>query len=256
MDQRIVAQTLLAPALWVLGFADQARTLSDRNLGEAMSLDHPWSLVYAVVQHAFLCYRLADDAGSARKDLAILAGLAERFPWSPAGALHATISGSLEARLGDPSLGVGPLEAIIQHRIAAGQLLQITDSIGNLAEGWRRLGDTGKALATIETALERSERWEELWHHADLVRVKGEILRDRGDTAGARALFEAAIGEARARGALGWELRASLSLARLRTGLGEGEAARALLENVLAKFSEGFETTDLMAAQALLRDLA
>ena len=46
-DQRIVAQDLLAPALWILGLPDQAQALSDRNLGEARLLDQPLSLLRA-----------------------------------------------------------------------------------------------------------------------------------------------------------------------------------------------------------------
>lgn len=254
-DQRIVAQDVLAPVLWIQGLPDQAQALSDRNLGEARQLDHPLSLIYALASHAFHAVVLAGNADAAREDLRILTELAERLPWSPAGALLHTLTGSLESRLGDPGRGVALLEAANQRRKASGHVLQLASAMGILAVGWRRVGNTGRALATIEAAFEHSELSNELWCHAELIRIKGEILRDAGDASAAEALFGAAIQEAQDRGALGWELRAAANLGQLWIGLGKAEAARELLETVCERFSEGFDTPDLKAALDLQRSL-
>ena len=67
--------------------------------------------------------------------------------------------------------------------------------------------------------------------------------------------FRKALDIARQQEALLWELRAALSLARLRAKQGRGDEARQLLAQVYDRFTEGFETPDLRAARAFLDEL-
>jgi predicted ATPase len=60
---------------------------------------------------------------------------------------------------------------------------------------------------------------------------------------------------ARQRELLALELRVGVSLARLWAGQAQGGKAIELLEPIFARFSEGFETRDLVAAATLLRQL-
>ena len=53
-----------------------------------------------------------------------------------------------------------------------------------------------------------------------------------------------------------WELRASMSLARLWRDQGKVRQARELLAPVYGWFTEGFDTRDLKEAKALLEGLA
>ena len=64
-----------------------------------------------------------------------------------------------------------------------------------------------------------------------------------------------AIRVARQQAAKGWELRASMSLARLWRDQGKREEARELLAPVYGWFTEGFGTPDLKDAKALLDEL-
>ena len=70
----------------------------------------------------------------------------------------------------------------------------------------------------IEEANARSERTEECWPIAELLRVKGELLLLQG-APGAAAVaedhFRQALDWARRQGTLSWELPAAASLARL-----------------------------------------
>jgi predicted ATPase/DNA-binding winged helix-turn-helix (wHTH) protein len=251
-EQRSMGYAILAPVLWTLGFPDQAQGVTDRTLGEARLLDHPLTLVYAALQSTFHAVVLAGNIEAAREGLGALAQLAERLPWSPAGPMHHLMTGSCEARLGDPAIGVPRLEAVVQARAASGSVLQQSSAMGVLAVGWRRLGDLDRAQSTIEAALSFSERHGERWCHAELLRINAQILQAAGEAAKAERLYEAAIQETRARAALGWELRAATGLAGLWIGSGRHEAARALLSETLGKFREGFATGDVRAAQALL----
>jgi predicted ATPase len=69
------------------------------------------------------------------------------------------------------------------------------------------------------------------------------------------AAFETALAIAQRQQAKAFELRAATSLARWRRDYGRDAEARALLEPVRAWFTEGFETSDLIEADALLREL-
>jgi predicted ATPase len=88
-----------------------------------------------------------------------------------------------------------------------------------------------------------------------LLRIKGEILvqADAPNAASAaEELFRQSIAWARRQDALSWELRAATSVARLWHQQGRPEPARAILEPVYGRFTEGFDTADLRAAKALL----
>jgi predicted ATPase len=54
---------------------------------------------------------------------------------------------------------------------------------------------------------------------------------------------------------ISWELRASMSLARLWRDQGKVQQERELLAPVYGWFTEGFDTRDLKEAKALLEDL-
>ena len=68
--------------------------------------------------------------------------------------------------------------------------------------------------------------------------------------------FAHALAVARQQEAKSWELRASMSFARLWRSQGKSQQARELLAPVYGWFSEGFDTLDLKEAKALLDELA
>ncbi len=88
--------------------------------------------------------------------------------------------------------------------------------------------------------------------------MAGEIalMSQEPDAAKAEAYFERALKVARSQQAKSWELRASMSLARLWRDQGKPQQARELLAPVYAWFTEGFDTLDLKEAKALLDELA
>jgi predicted ATPase len=111
----------------------------------------------------------------------------------------------------------------------------------------------------IDEAIARSERTEELWAIAELMRVKGELLLLPGALGAAAAAedhFRQALNRAREQGALSWELRAATSLARLLCKQGSHADAIACLQPVYDRFTEGFGTADLTAAKQLLNELS
>jgi predicted ATPase len=82
------------------------------------------------------------------------------------------------------------------------------------------------------------------------------MMSPEPDTAKAEAHFERALAVARSQQAKSFELRASMSLARLWRDQGKRAEARELLAPVYGWFTEGFDTLDLKQAKALLDELA
>jgi predicted ATPase len=78
----------------------------------------------------------------------------------------------------------------------------------------------------------------------------------RPDAAKAETSFNHALTVARQQHAKSWELRASMSLARLWRDQGKVQQARELLGPIYDWFTEGFDTRDLKEAKVLLEELA
>jgi predicted ATPase len=102
------------------------------------------------------------------------------------------------------------------------------------------------------------EQHEERWWEAEVCRLRGVLLLRQPGTppAEAEACFQRALDIARRQEAKSLELRAAMSLSRLWQRQGKRAAAHELLAPVYGWFTEGFDTTDLQEAKALLDALA
>ena len=97
-----------------------------------------------------------------------------------------------------------------------------------------------------------AEQYGEGGYLAELHRAKAELLRVKGDIAGAEAEFAAAVDYARRQQARSFELRAATGWAQMLIASNRCAEARAVLEPVYAWFTEGLGTADLYAARATL----
>jgi predicted ATPase len=95
-------------------------------------------------------------------------------------------------------------------------------------------------------------------YEAETSRLKGELLiaKDTANTGPAEECYRKAIDVARGQDAKSWELRATMSLARLLADTGRRDEARTMLSEIYNWFTEGFDTADLKDAKALLDELA
>jgi predicted ATPase len=93
---------------------------------------------------------------------------------------------------------------------------------------------------------------------AELYRLKGELLllQNASGAAEAESCFREAIEIAQRQRAKSWELRATMSLARLLASQGHRDEARTMLAEIYNWFTEGFDTADLKDAKALLEALS
>ena len=125
-----------------------------------------------------------------------------------------------------------------------------------LIEGLMNAGDDEGAHAVVTGALKLLATTETRMWDAELHRLQGESLAQRGEAkAAVEASFRRALEIARRQGARSLELRAATSLGRLLQRRRETREAQRILEEVCDRFTEGFETRDLQDARALLDSL-
>jgi predicted ATPase len=113
-----------------------------------------------------------------------------------------------------------------------------------------------KGLETVEKALAIARETEMVFDEPELWRLKGELLLlDPAISPAAEEALTRAIESASTQGTKMWELRATVSLARLWRQQGREELARCKLEKLYSWFEEGFETADLRKARDLLDEV-
>jgi predicted ATPase len=116
-------------------------------------------------------------------------------------------------------------------------------------------GEIEESLTLLDDALQVVERTGERWYAAELNRHKGRMLQGQGNAEVAERLCDKVRSIAAEQEAKLWELRAAVSLARLRRDQGRPTDARDLLAPVYGWFTEGFDTPDLKEAKGLLDEL-
>ena len=131
-----------------------------------------------------------------------------------------------------------------------------SDAVGQIRT--LRGGHRGRirgTLVTINQALASADRDGERHYYPELLRMKGELLLQDATgrpVSATEDCVRAALDVAREQGALFWELRGALSLARLRVTEARHNDAKAILAPIYDQFTEGFETADLRAARDIL----
>jgi predicted ATPase len=254
-DQIVAARRVLAPILWLQGFADQAMRMVEEAVADAVSINHALTLCNLVGQSACPLAFLVGDLDAADRFTALLIEQADRHSLGVWQAYGSCFEGMLLIRRGDFAAGVARLRAASDELRQTGFTQYQTPCLAALAEGLGGAGQAASGLAVIDEGLARAEETEERWCLAELLRIKGELLlQQAGDqsVAAAEDCFASALDMAREQGALSWELRAASSLARLRADQGRHAEARQLLTAAYGKFTEGFATADLRAARAAL----
>ena len=119
------------------------------------------------------------------------------------------------------------------------------------------MGQPKVGLEALAEALMLVDRTGERWYESELYRLKGELLlqQSRDHYAEVYACFQHALDVARDQQVKSLELRAATSLAQLWQQQGKRTDAHQLLAEVYGWFTEGFDTTNLQEARALLDTL-
>jgi predicted ATPase len=252
---QVATQAYMGNVLFCLGFPDQALARSHTVVAEDRRLAHLPSLAASLVYGARL-HSLAGNS-AALDELAdeLVAVTTERGfrHWGSQGAIY---RGWAKVENGCVSEGLSSLRSGSSAYRATGAEVWTTHHMALLAKACEIAGQIQEALTLLDKALQTAGRTGERWIEAELNRHKGQLLLRQGDPEAAEKLYRKALSIAEEQEAKLWELRAAVSLARLRRDQGCRAEARDLLGPVYGWFTEGFDTADLKEAKTLLDELA
>ena len=244
---------------WVLGCPERALEASHQGLALANGLRHPFSQFIGlwgagmVTQfcghtHQSLAYfetllSLADEQG-----FLFITEWAEVFnSWA-------------QAQQRPPEEAVVSLRQVVAAYDATGAELLRSWFHTVLAEQYGKAGLIEEGLHAVREARHSVQTTGECWYAAEVTRIEGELTlqKDNGSQGqhDAETCFRKALDIARQQQAKSWELRTTMSLARLWQSQGKTAEARNLLASVYDWFTEGFDTADLQDAKGLLAELS
>jgi len=251
----VFAQAYLGNTLFCLGFPDQALARSSANIPEAEKLAHPPSLAGGLAIGARLLSLLGDDAALDEWVKQLFAVATEHgFPhWRTQAEIY---RGWAKVKNGDVTEGMSLLRRGSAAYRASGVELFVPHYMDLLASACQITGQIEEGLTLLDDALQIVERTGERWLAAELNRHEGQLLLRQGHSDAAEQRYRRALSIAQEQEAKLWELRATVSLARLWRDRGRRVEARNLLAPVYGWFTEGFRTRDLKDAKALLDELA
>ena len=136
---------------------------------------------------------------------------------------------------------------------ATGAELTLTYQFSTLCKAYTAAGRFEDAHQALERGLTLVAENEEKCEEAELYRSKGELLlAQSSDQAAAESCFQQSLETARRQNGKAFELRTTMSLARLRHQQGHHEEAHSALAEVYNTWTEGFTTPDLQDAAELL----
>jgi predicted ATPase/DNA-binding winged helix-turn-helix (wHTH) protein len=253
-DPRILVLVDLACILWLRGFSDQALKMAQKAIGEAASRDHPVPICVSLVYASMLLLWTGDLPGASDliEQLIVHAGRHSLAPYRAGGI---ALKGELAIARDEPEAGLELLRKALETLHAQQYNVLITGFTGALAESLLKTRQFEEALFTINGAIARATNSGMELDLSELLRIKAQILAEQHDRESAMNCLTEALTVARAQSALAWELRSTMALARMLSEDGQRDQARHTLAHVYDRFTEGFETTDLKLARALLEDL-
>ena len=251
-DQRITARVTLARVLWVLGRPEQALDEIRCNVAAAEALGHALTLAHVLSDAACPVALLAGDLDAAERYVLLLRAQTRIHALDVWHTYADCFEAELLIRRGQVQAGVRQLKDAIDTLRRSGFVLYLTAFLGSLARGLALADNVRDGLAALDEAFAQCRRTGEAWYLPELERLDGDLLRQQGDNEAAAAAFDRALGLARSQGAEAWELRAAVSLGRLRHDLGQGAAARNLLMPITARLADRQATDDFREASNLL----
>ncbi len=239
----------------------QARDRVQRALSLARQQSHPFCLCLALVGSSRVDHHRG-EAIAASKFADAMFHLAHEQGFQGFLAIATALRGVVLIGGGHAEEGITQLREGLDHSVGVFENLR-TQYLASLAAGYGLVGLVDEGLAVLAEAMALVESTGVCIYEAELNRLRGELTLKRPDAGSnskvqeqAETYFRQALKVARLQTAKSWELRATMSLARLLDKQGERDEARAMLAEIYGWFTEGFDTADLKDAKALLEELS
>jgi predicted ATPase len=255
-DPCVTSLNLLSQVLWYLGYPDKALRMMNDSLSLARRLKHPFSLGYALVSAAIL-HTLRREGQAALEQAEEAINLSKELDfglWLTAGNFH---RGLALTEQGMPREGISLMHQSLADWRAGGAELGVRNWPGLLIEKYKEIGQIEKGLKLLSEELTSKKKSREGVALSELYRIDGELMLIQGaNETEVEKLFWKAIEVSRGQEAKSLELRAVMSLSRLWLKQGKWEEAFQILDEIYSQFTEGFDTPDLIEANALLEEIS
>jgi predicted ATPase len=255
-DAGVTGLSFRSLTLWFLGYPEAALADTDHALKIAREIGQAATLMFALAITNFTRI-FCRSCGAASERIDELIALADEKGASQRKAEGVIQKGCVLALIGEAPGAVQMITSGATAWQATGARVWVPLYLSYLAMAYAEVGQINDARRCIGEAMTAMEATKERWYEAEVYRMAGEIaLKSPERATKAEAYFGQALVIARAQQAKSWELRAALSMARLLSAQGEPDKATDLLAPVYGWFTEGFDTSDLKEAKALLDTLA
>jgi DNA-binding winged helix-turn-helix (wHTH) protein/predicted ATPase len=259
-DAKASAISCRSMLLWSFGRIDEALEGIRRAEEHGRTLGHPMSLALILMNASWLRLLRREPRECREHAEALIAYATELGApfFIPNGLL---LRGWALAEQGDVERGIADAEQGLALKTAMETGLGRTPNYAHLAAAKTRVGRFTEARELIERSKALVTATGERYHEPEIHRIDAAlVLAEAGGADGApsearqrtEVLLHTAIECARRQGARTLELRAMTALARLRQRGAKGKQTRAQLAELLASFTEGFDTADLQEARRLV----
>src|SRR5262252_4528165 len=253
-DDRVNALSFLAVTLLLLGYPEQSATAVGQAVSRAQAMGLAYSTALALSHVAFLGTIGCDPQRAAAYADEAIALSVEHGLASPAHRAR-FFRGALLAQSGDLQLGIKLMRNAMAAAEGSAERNRRTLYLGHLASAHASLGQREIGLDLLDEAIRTAEVTSEKLFEAELHRLRAEILLILGRRGEAEAGLRRALTIAQQQQARWWELRAATTLAKHWRDEDKCLEAYSLLQPVYGWFVEGFDTTPLKDAKALLGEL-
>jgi serine/threonine protein kinase/tetratricopeptide (TPR) repeat protein len=245
------ALSYLALTQWHRGYPETARRTMAQAVEMARTLDHPFTVCFAGFHASLLnkACRLGSEAQRTSEELVVLAREQAFSFWETTGHLYMAGSFAEQGRHQEARDVLLRSLPIFQAHGAALGLPFFRSYLAEACIGLGQFDEAGAALDSAEAAMAQSN---ERFHEPEVIRLRAVLATRMGDQAAVMAHLERSIALSRTRGTLAWELRSTLTLAEALDADGRTAEGHDRLAEVYGRFTEGFETPDLVAARAWL----
>jgi tetratricopeptide (TPR) repeat protein len=255
MDQYVIDGSMQMLILFLQGFSDQALHATHRHYALAVSTGHAPSQIN-LLRSACLIALYIGNVPMAETYIGKLLELSEGHQLGISAALGQCYEAMLMNLRGETAAGLTVLRDAIEKYRATRFGVFLPLIIGNLAERLGEAGDVAAGLTTVDEAFENAKAIDHHWLLPELLRIRGGLKFLKGKIFEAESDLLAAVDLARRQGSSYWELRAATSLATLFKTHHPHDERRDMLSSIYCRFTEGFETIDLIAAKRILGEPA
>jgi predicted ATPase len=255
-NYRFYPHNSLSRSLWMLGYPEQAVEAAGQCLDEATELGNRPTIANALAWNLFI-YLQTGDWLMTGELIDRLMDCANKHSLSTYYPIALAWQGIVAILRGDPSRGIELMQTALAALRAVGRELYRGMFSALLAEGFAKAGRSELARTTICEAVTWAEGHGRSDALPELLRTKAEILIaiSPTNTGEAEGCLASSLELARQQSALSLELRTGMSLARLWAENDKVAEALGLLDPIYSRFTEGFDTLDLVAARSLLVEL-